>query len=277
MVAQFQLGAPSPPAPSAVALHGITANAFGWLAVSRALGDRAALTALDLRGRGASRELGGPYGIDAHVQDTLDVLDQLGLEHVVLVGHSLGAYVVARFAVVHPDRVRGLVLVDGGLPIPGGENLDLDAFLGPALARLKLHFAGREQYRAWWREHPALRGGDFTDADLDAYADHDLVGDRSSVVEEAVREDAVTLIAAAPSAHELRVPATLLCAPRGLVDDPNPMQPYALARAWAADDPERRKASLVPDVNHYTLLFGARGAAAVADAIVDMVGRWTNH
>lgn len=277
MVAHFRLGPPSAEVPVAVALHGITSNACAWLAVARALGERGALAALDLRGRGASRELPGPYGIEVHVADTLELLDHLGLERAVLVGHSLGAYVVARFAVLHPERVRALVLVDGGLPIPGSENFDLDAFLGPALARVKLRFPDRQSYRAWWREHPAFRDGDFTAGDLDAYADHDLVGDRSSVVEEAVRADAVGLVKTADAAHHLAIPATLLCAPRGLVDDPNPMQPYELARAWAEADPERRDAALVPDVNHYTLIFGARGAAAVADAIADMVGRWTNY
>jgi pimeloyl-ACP methyl ester carboxylesterase len=276
VVAHVRLCSSSEEAPVTVALHGITSNSRAWLAVARALGDRAALVALDLRGRGDSRTLPGPYGLDAHVDDTLELLDALELERAVLVGHSLGGYIVARLAVEHPERVRALVLVDGGLPIPGGEDVDLDAFLGPALARLKLRFDSREQYRAWWRQHPAFKGGDFTDADLDAYADHDLIDGRSSVVEQAVREDAAALVKSAEAAHELRVPAHLLCAERGLVDDPNPMQPLALAQAWAAADPQRRSARLVADTNHYTLVFGARGAAAVADAIADMVVRWTS-
>jgi pimeloyl-ACP methyl ester carboxylesterase len=277
VIAHFRLGARARDAPVAVALHGITSNACVWLAVARALGERAALVAVDLRGRGKSHELPGLYGIDVHVADTLALLDHLGLERAALAGHSLGAYIVARFAAVHPQRVSGLVLVDGGLPIPGSENFDLDAFLGPALARVKLRFPDRDAYRAWWRQHPALRGGDFTDADLDAYADHDLVGDRSSVVEAAVRADAVGLVETAATAHCLSLPMSLLCAPRGLLDDPNPMQPYDLARAWADADPKRRQALLVPDVNHYTLMFSARGAAVVAGAIADMVGPWTNH
>jgi lipase len=49
-----------------------------------------------------------------------------------------------------------------------------------------------------------------------------------------------------------------------MVNDPNPMQPLELVRAWAAEDPERRRAFQVPDVNHYTITLGAAGAAAVA-------------
>jgi hypothetical protein len=175
--------------------------------------------------------------------------------------------------------VHALVLVDGGLPIPGTENVDpqqfLDAFLGPALARLQLRFADRDAYRAWWRAHPALGGGDVADEDLVAYADHDLVGTvpelHSCVLEEAVRADAAELLPAADAAHRLAVPARLLCAPRGLLDDPNPMQPLPIANTWAAADPDRREAVLVPDVNHYTISLGAPGAAAVADAIAAAV------
>ena len=47
------------------------------------------------------------------------VLDALGLERALVVGHSLGAYIASALAAAHPDRVAGLVLVDGGLPIPG--------------------------------------------------------------------------------------------------------------------------------------------------------------
>ena len=52
---------------------------------------------------------------------------------------------------------------------------------------------------------------------------------------------------------------------------PDPMQPLADVRAWAAADPERRQALEVPDTNHYTIAWGAHGAAAVADAIAAAV------
>ena len=56
-----------------------------------------------------------------------------------------------------------------------------------------------------------------------------------------------------------------------MVDDPNPMQPLALVEHWAAGDPQRRRAIPVPDVNHYTIAWGAHGAAMVADAIAAAV------
>jgi pimeloyl-ACP methyl ester carboxylesterase len=260
-----------------VAVHGITANSHAWLAVDRALGGRAALLAVDLRGRGASHTLPPPYGMEAYARDLLAVLDACGLERAVLVGHSLGAYAVARFAADHPDRVRSVVLVDGGLTLPGLEQVDdpeafVTAFLGPALARLEMTFSDRDAYHAWWRAHPAFAGSDVASDDLVAYADHDLAGEppalHSSVAKAAIRADAHELFEIGKPAHRLTVPAAMLRAPRGLQNEPNPMIPAALAQTWADAAPEQRRVVEVPDVNHYTIVMGARGAGAVAQAIV---------
>ena len=58
-----------------------------------------------------------------------------------------------------------------------------------------------------------------------------------------------------------------LCAPRGLQNEPNPMQPLELVREWEAQAPESRRGLQVPDVNHYTIAVGRRGAEAVAAEI----------
>jgi pimeloyl-ACP methyl ester carboxylesterase len=271
-LATFRLGRG---APLVLAVHGITSNSHAWLAVARALGEHASLAAPDLRGRGRSAALSGPFGIASYARDLLAVLDRLEIEQTVAVGHSLGGYIVARLAADHPERVRAVVLVDGGLTIPAAHESDpqtfMDGFLGPVLARLRERFPNREAYRQWWRAHPALRGGVVDDGDIVAFADHDLVGEepelRSSVVEEAVRADAEEVLEIGEAAHRLTVPATLLCATRGLFDDPNPMQPLELVQAWAADAPGLRRAVQIPNTNHYTLLFAERGARAVAEAV----------
>ena len=275
-LAAFRLGHGPDGADPAVAVHGITGNSRAWLAVARALEGRAGLLAPDLRGRAASNQLPPPYGMAAYASDLLAVLDAFGLERPVLVGHSLGAYAVARFAADHPERVGAALLIDGGLTAPLPPDVDpqaiVDAVLGPALARLRMTFASREAYHDWWRAHPAFATSDVADHDLIAYADHDLAGDppelRSSVPEAVVRADASELLEIGKPALRLDVPAELLCAERGMVDDPNPLQPEALAHAWADAAPGSRRTARVAGVNHYTLVMGATGAGAVAEAIV---------
>lgn len=279
-LAVYRLGAAAPDAPQVLAIHGITSSSRTWLATARALGGRASLLAVDLRGRAASARLPPPFGLAAHVRDLVAVLDHCGVQRAVVAGHSLGAYVAARLAVEHGDRVSRLVLVDGGLTIPESEGADpeqfLQAFLGPTLERLRMTFSDRPAYRAWWADHPALAGADVDARDLDEYAAHDLIGEpprlRSSVNPQVVRDDGLDLFGAG-DASSLTVAAVLMCAPRGMVDDPNPMQPIALVQAWAAADPGRRRAIAVPDVNHYTIVLGRSGARMVADEVARAVAR----
>ena len=266
-----RLGSMRPDAPAVLCVHGILATGFTWLAVAAALGDEITLIAPDLRGRGDSGSLQGPFGLDAHVGDLLAALDALGLERTVMVGHSMGAYVVARLATRHPERVSRLVLVDGGLTIPGSERIDpvpfMRAFFGPTLARLKMTFPSLDAYVRWWSQHPAIARSDIDPAVLRAYAEHDLVGTppqlRSSVNPAALEPDGTDVLRCT-DARRLTLPVVLLCAPRGMLNDRNPMQPLRLVRDWAAQDDGRRRALQVPDTNHYTIALGAAGAGMVA-------------
>jgi len=124
----------------AVGLHGITASAMSWQGVARHMPTGWTLAAPDLRGRGHSRDLPGPYGLDRHVADVTAVLRHFG-GRPVLAGHSMGAYAALLTRDAHPSLVRRLVLVDGGLPRPVPEGVDpeasLEATLGPAMTRLR--------------------------------------------------------------------------------------------------------------------------------------------
>src|SRR5262249_30333378 len=69
--------------------------------------------ALDLRGAGASEvPRDGDQSFIGRAADVGAVLDHLGIDRAVLVGHSGGAVVALTFAVAHPGRVAGLLLID---------------------------------------------------------------------------------------------------------------------------------------------------------------------
>lgn len=100
-----------------VVLPGITSPAITMDFVARELTDLVRPVVLDVRGRGLS-DSGPSYSLDEYADDALAVIDGLGLERPVLLGHSMGARIAAVCAV--RDRpLRGAVLVDPPLSGPG--------------------------------------------------------------------------------------------------------------------------------------------------------------
>jgi proline iminopeptidase len=55
----------------------------------------------------------GPFTVEQHVADAIAVLDARGVDRAVVVGHSWGAHLALQVGVAHPERVAGLVLIDG--------------------------------------------------------------------------------------------------------------------------------------------------------------------
>jgi pimeloyl-ACP methyl ester carboxylesterase len=262
-----------------VAAHGITASSLSWRAVARHL-DRETTTlyAPDLRGRGASAPVSGPFGLRRHAEDLLVLADHVGLVRPVLSGHSMGAFVAVLAAAARPGLAQRVVLVDGGLPLaPPGEGVDpelaLDLALGPALQRLGEAYPSLDAYFDFWRRHPAL--GDEWNGDIEAYLAYDVVtGDdgllRSRVSSEAVRADGRGLLTSpepiADALRALRDSVHLLRAPRGIFGEPPGMQPDELVDVWSSQI-SRFSDEIVVGTNHYTILMSDRGAAAVAAAL----------
>jgi pimeloyl-ACP methyl ester carboxylesterase len=268
-----------PGTPTVFAAHGITANLVSFEAVVEALGGDATVIAPDLRGRGRSNAITGPFGITAHVADLVAVLDHLEVEDVVGLGHSMGAWVIGLAAVRHPERVRAALLVDGGIALALPEGLDVDtvlqAVLGPSIARLSMSFESLDAYREFWQQHPAVGGSHWSDL-ADRYVAYDLVGTvpelRSSVSIEAVRGDAteqLTVPEVRDAAEAIPCPTTVLFAPRGLLDA-DPLYPPEVAADLPGRVPALVGSTTVPDTNHFTIVLG-QGAAAVADALRELL------
>lgn len=260
---------PEGAASTLVGIHGITASHRAWELVAAALpGTR--LIAPDLRGRGRSSGLPGPYGLTAHADDVARALDALGVDRAPVAGHSMGAFVAVRFAERHPDRIERLVLLDGGLPLalPAGiAPEDLPAIvLGPALQRLRMRFASTEEYRAFWRAHPAI-GPWWNDA-IERYVDYDLAGEppalRSSASEDAVAVNALEMDGGAGYAEALAgltLPISFIRAPRGLLDA-DPLYDSTVVAEWSGRLPQLRVHEAV-DVNHYTIVMTEEGVRQV--------------
>ncbi|MCC6622869.1 MAG: alpha/beta hydrolase [Deltaproteobacteria bacterium] len=108
--------------PPVVLLHGGLATHLACLAFAAPLAAAHRLVTPDLRASGRSRAR-GPLGWDLFADDVLALLDHLGLARAIVGGVSFGSGVAARFALRHPDRLAGLVLLT---PVYPGADTPLD-------------------------------------------------------------------------------------------------------------------------------------------------------
>lgn len=101
----------SPELPPVVLLHGTGGH---WETFAPNLPDLSKhfhCIAIDMIGNGFTDKPDYDYEISIYVKHVLGVLDQLGIEQASFIGMSLGAWVSARIAVSHPDRIDRLILM----------------------------------------------------------------------------------------------------------------------------------------------------------------------
>ncbi|MBZ4486047.1 alpha/beta fold hydrolase [Microbacterium sp. cx-55] len=263
------------PTGAVLLVHGITASHRAWDFVLPELADMR-LVAPDLRGRGQSRNVGEGAGFSAHADDLVAVLDALGVEQALVVGHSMGAFVAVVLAHRHPARVARLLLVDGGLPldVPLGGDPDavMAGVLGPTAARLSMRFASVEDYLGFWRQHPAFPPP--WPAGLAQYFVADLVDDGAGMLRPATRyetaaADTADMIAgtALPSAlAALQHPTRLITVGRGLQNEPPGLYARDYLEGVLVQHPSIRH-DRIDELNHYTVVMSPQGARLVAEAV----------
>src|SRR5262245_21794991 len=134
--------------PPVLLLHSFAGDFSHWSPVLERLSSRQRVVAFDFAGHGQSPAARGRYSIKRLAQDVLTVANSQNLEHFVLVGHSLGAFVATEFAAAYPQRVRKLILVD---PPPAPGALPPDAMKQFRAALEADPYAAIEQY---WKQQP---------------------------------------------------------------------------------------------------------------------------
>ena len=213
----------------------------------------------DLRGRGASSEIAvGQGGIPEHTQDLLGLMDREGLEMVVLIGHSMGAMIGVYLAARYPERVTGLVLIDGGSDVTD----EIDALLDPSIERLEGTYSSREAYLEYLKSQPVFEdrwdehleryfGGDVQPGDDGRY--HPVV-DLQTIREDREKMNSFVLSELWP---RIQCPTLILLSTVGLA---GPKEGFILP-----PDDARRMENTIPysslveveDTNHYDILYSA--------------------
>ena len=107
--------------PPTLLLHGLGNYGRYWDLFADDVGRRLTLIAPDARGHGESGRPADGYSPADFTADAIAVLDAVGIEQAVIVGHSMGGLHSINLAARHPDRVRALVIVDASPdPLPEG-------------------------------------------------------------------------------------------------------------------------------------------------------------
>ncbi len=114
-------------APPLVFVHGFGCAHEDWAPQVAAFGSRHQVVACDLRGHGASPGEPASCSIETYGADVAALARALNLRGAVLIGHSMGTRVVLQACLDAPDRVAGLVLVDGSFMAAAGERAEEEA------------------------------------------------------------------------------------------------------------------------------------------------------
>ncbi|HPH94392.1 MAG TPA: alpha/beta hydrolase [Anaerolineaceae bacterium] len=152
--------------PVMILLHGFGASTFSWNKVMPGLAQYGTVIAYDRPAFGLTeRPMPGewqgesPYSLSSQVSLLMGLMDQLGIEKAILIGHSAGGAVALQTALDNPARVQALVLVDAAV-YGGGNRSGLLGFLfnTPQLQRLGPWFvraiasSGEDTIRQAWHD-----------------------------------------------------------------------------------------------------------------------------
>lgn len=254
-----------------VALHGISAHHRAFNALARRVSGERGVIAPDLRGRGDSEKPASGYGMEAHAADVVRLLDHFGLESASLAGHSMGAFVAIQTALSYPERVRDMVLLDGGWPRMEvsfeemteeqlAEARAVQEGIARAFARLEMTFASAEEYLDFWYPGQGLTPDDLP-PDVADYFLYDLGevegGYSPKCSHAAAMEDSGWLSERGHTARELEqvvCPVALVRAGAGFFPQSEPLISDAAGEAMSGALDVRREVRL-PEANHYTMLY----------------------
>ncbi|XP_071505196.1 (Lyso)-N-acylphosphatidylethanolamine lipase-like [Diadema antillarum] len=136
-----------------VLVHGFGSGTALWSLNLEALSETRPIYAFDILGFGRSSRPKFPFGSQAAEAEFVRSIEEwrkaVGLEHMILVGHSMGGFLSTAYCLVHPDRVKHLILLDPwGYPERQEEDLNNLPFWVRVIGTIVLSFNPLSSLRA---------------------------------------------------------------------------------------------------------------------------------
>jgi pimeloyl-ACP methyl ester carboxylesterase len=237
-------------------VHGLTANCRCWDLIACALVPKHRVLALDLRGRGLSDKPPTGYSVNHHARDIHCLMEDLGLDRLMLMGHSLGAYISLAFAAQHPERVQGLVLIDGGAQLTQERWNAIGVAIKPSLDRLGQVFPSFDAYLEVMKQAPFLQPWSPV---LDTYFRYEVEaleeGVRSRIQAAHIEEEVLNLkeVEAAGFYSRIRCPVLILRATDGILTQDDLVLPETAVQRMVREIPNARRVD-VAGSNHFSIL-----------------------
>ena len=238
-------------------VHGITANCRCWDVVADVLAPQFRVLAMDLRGRGRSEKPDKGYSLETHLQDMNGLMDDLGIDRAVVMGHSLGAFIGLAFAAQYPHRVDRLILVDGGGDLSKEQMDNVFQGIKPALDRLTKVFPSVSDYLTAMKQAPYIQPWS---AEIEGYYRYEIEstegGVRTNIHPSHIAEEAnnIRKVNSAAFYSQVRCPVLVLRAPQGLFSDDDILLPEDVIDRMVRKIPDARRFD-VDGMNHYGIVF----------------------
>ncbi len=95
-----------------VLIHGVAMDLTMWTEIEPILSQKFEVICYDTIGHGPGIHPAGPYTIDQYAEQLDEILDELKVNSCIVVGFSMGGLIAEQFALSHPAKARGLVILN---------------------------------------------------------------------------------------------------------------------------------------------------------------------
>lgn len=140
-----------------VCLHGLSGNLYSMKYLAERLnrlGHR--VISYDLRGRGKSDKPESNYGFRNHLDDLKSILTHYKVKNPIFFAHSFGCMIALRYAILYPNDIKAMILMDGGGLLSLRKRIQILKVLQQSFERLDVVYSSIEEYLKLVKNSPLI-------------------------------------------------------------------------------------------------------------------------